>query len=377
MCTILSKHLFIGKNYDSVVDIGMMFTNKKGLIKQSAVFQPDRPLEWVSAYGSITFSQSGKEMPVSGVNEAGMAVEQATLRETVYPEHEGKPAAGSLEATQFLLDTCINVEQALAALERIAIVKTSWPVHYALFDGGGNMAVVEYLNGKKRVYEGDAAKGRMLTNTVYRHEEMGLECLWTEDMFEALNEFRRPDTVWSNVYDLGRRKIYLKQAADAEAVVIDLDEFDFSPDGPDKMLDIKAGDRAFRPFTEEENRSLISEFFHHPVISGIMKPANPEAMIDFIADRSKSYDRTNDIVLRFLEGERIRQLPAKGAHRLLVLKYLASKFETGKDYSEVQVNAVIDDWHTFGDYFILRRELIDSGLLKRLPNGSKYWRELK
>ena len=212
MCTILSKHPFIGKNYDSAVDAWMMFTNNKGLIKQSAVFPPDHPLEWVSVYGSITFSQSGKEMPVSGVNEAGLVVEQATLLETVYPEQEGKPAAGSLEATQFLLDICINVEQALTALEQIAIVKTSWPIHYALFDGGGNMAVVEYLNGGKQVYEGDAAKARMLSNTGYRHEEMRIECRWTEDMFENLNEFRRPDTVWSNAYDLSRRKIYLKQA---------------------------------------------------------------------------------------------------------------------------------------------------------------------
>ncbi len=108
-----------------------------------------------------------------------------------------------------------------------------------------------------------------------------------------------------------------------------------------------------------------------------MKLADPEAMVDFIAERAKSYDRTIEIVLRFLEGERIRQLPTKGAHRLLVLKYLASKFETGRDYTEGQVNAIIDDWHTFGDYFILRRELIDCGLLRRLPNGSRYWRELK
>jgi hypothetical protein len=143
----------------------------------------------------------------------------------------------------------------------------------------------------------------MLTNTTYRHEEMRIECRWTEDMFENLNEFRRPDTVWSNVYDLGRRKIYLKQAADAETVVIDLDEIDFSPGSINQMLDVKAGDRVFRPFTQEANRDLISGFFHHPVIGGLMKLPDTEAMIDFPADRSKSYERTNEIVLRFLEGE--------------------------------------------------------------------------
>ena len=86
-------------------------------------------------------------------------------------------------------------------------------------------------------------------------------------------------------------------------------------------------------------------------------------------------DRTDEIVLRFLEKGKIRQLPVKTAYKRYVMEYLVSKFETGKDYTEAEVNAVIDEWHTFGDCFILRRELIDAGLLKRLPNGSKYWRE--
>ena len=86
-------------------------------------------------------------------------------------------------------------------------------------------------------------------------------------------------------------------------------------------------------------------------------------------------DSTSEIVLRFLEEGKIKQLPVKKQYKLYVLKYLASKFEAGKEYSETQVNAIIAEWHTFGDYFLLRRELIDSGLMKRLPNGSKYWIE--
>ena len=100
-----------------------------------------------------------------------------------------------------------------------------------------------------------------------------------------------------------------------------------------------------------------------------------ESLISAVENQSKKYDRTAGIVLRFLEGEKINQIPVKQSHKLLVLAYLASKFETGKEYTEAQVNAIIDEWHTFGDYFVLRRELIDNHFLKRLPNGSKYWRE--
>jgi len=80
-------------------------------------------------------------------------------------------------------------------------------------------------------------------------------------------------------------------------------------------------------------------------------------------------------IARFLDAEgRIRQLPAKYAVRELVLAYLAEKFEWGKDYTEQDVNAIIGAWHTFHDYFLLRRELIESKHLLRTPNGARYWR---
>jgi hypothetical protein len=80
-------------------------------------------------------------------------------------------------------------------------------------------------------------------------------------------------------------------------------------------------------------------------------------------------------VRRFLDGEgRIRLLPSKRTVRYAVLAYLAGKFEPGSIYTERQVNDVCEQWHTFHDFFILRRELVDSGLLGRERDGSRYWR---
>lgn len=77
----------------------------------------------------------------------------------------------------------------------------------------------------------------------------------------------------------------------------------------------------------------------------------------------------------FLDGEgRISQLPRKRDVRYALLAYLAAKFDPGADYTERQVNEMCDEWHTFGDYFLLRRELVDSGLLGRERDGSRYWR---
>lgn len=70
---------------------------------------------------------------------------------------------------------------------------------------------------------------------------------------------------------------------------------------------------------------------------------------------------------------RIKQIPVPNRTKVPVLKYLAEKFEPGRDYSEKEVNRIIDVWHTFNDYFILRRLLIDYNLLGRVPDGTRYW----
>ncbi|NLI21391.1 MAG: DUF2087 domain-containing protein [Clostridiales bacterium] len=74
------------------------------------------------------------------------------------------------------------------------------------------------------------------------------------------------------------------------------------------------------------------------------------------------------------EDGRIKQLPKKRQARLAVLACLARRFEPGRIYSEKEVNLICDAGHTFGDCFLLRRELVDHGLLGRTPSGSRYWR---
>ncbi len=80
-------------------------------------------------------------------------------------------------------------------------------------------------------------------------------------------------------------------------------------------------------------------------------------------------------IARFLDGEgRLKQLPAKQAARAEAFAYLSTKFDFDRTYTEHEVNAVLASWHTFGDYFVLRRGLVDGGRLCRLRDGSKYWR---
>ncbi len=78
---------------------------------------------------------------------------------------------------------------------------------------------------------------------------------------------------------------------------------------------------------------------------------------------------------KFLDNKgRLKTWPAKKGMKIEVLKYVADKFEGNRFYTEKEVNNIIENWHTFGDYFLVRRSLIDSGLLERTRNGSKYWK---
>jgi hypothetical protein len=74
---------------------------------------------------------------------------------------------------------------------------------------------------------------------------------------------------------------------------------------------------------------------------------------------------------------RITLLPHKPDRQQVVLDYLASKFEVGKIYTEKEVNGLLNENHSFNDPALLRRELVEKGLIDRTPDGKQYWRNIK
>lgn len=77
---------------------------------------------------------------------------------------------------------------------------------------------------------------------------------------------------------------------------------------------------------------------------------------------------------KFLDSKgRLLLFPAKRRYKIMSLIYLAAKFEPDVIYTEKEVNAIIEQYHTFQDKWLLRRELINHGFLNRLSDGSQYW----
>jgi RimJ/RimL family protein N-acetyltransferase len=76
---------------------------------------------------------------------------------------------------------------------------------------------------------------------------------------------------------------------------------------------------------------------------------------------------------RFLNSDgRLEQWPSHRDDKLLVLAYLASKFDPDTTYTEREVNELLNEWHTFGDWPLLRRELFDRGFIDRNRDGTNY-----
>ena len=76
----------------------------------------------------------------------------------------------------------------------------------------------------------------------------------------------------------------------------------------------------------------------------------------------------------FVDDEgRIKQWPVRQKVQRMAAAYLAACFQPGREYSERQVNQLLLQWHTFGDWAMLRRVLFDWGYLDRERDGSRYW----
>ena len=71
-------------------------------------------------------------------------------------------------------------------------------------------------------------------------------------------------------------------------------------------------------------------------------------------------------LLPFLnERGQLTALPAKHKKKLMALWYLAGKLEAGRQYTEPEINDLLDGWTTFHDPATLRRELYNKHLLSR------------
>ena len=80
-------------------------------------------------------------------------------------------------------------------------------------------------------------------------------------------------------------------------------------------------------------------------------------------------------IARYFDGAgRLIRWPGKASHRPDCLWVMWSRLPAGAVLHEREVNQRLNAEHLFGDHALLRRELVDTGLMRRTIDGREYRR---
>ncbi len=276
VCLTKGGHVVFGNNLDWFIDEGLIVINKRSVKKRGLWFE--NPPEWISKYASITTNQAGNGFPCRGMNEAGLVIGEMWLGRTVYPDRDSRYSLSTDQWTQYQLDNCATIEEVLATDKILRIDKNEYKSHFFVCDASGKCLTVEWIDGKLRARSGDDVKIKAMVNSPYAEclargdDPSGrfakaarmLEKYSGEDpveyMFSILRATRQKSTLWSLVFDVKNRRLYLFTALNPEIRCVCLDQFDPSCDSPVQILDINAGKGdvkgSFKDFTHEENARI-------------------------------------------------------------------------------------------------------------------------
>src|SRR4051812_41814110 len=131
--------IYFGRNLDWFWENGLVFVNQRNVQKMSMVAPGSLAAKWTSKYGSVTFNQFGMELPLGGMNEAGLVIENMWLDETKYPAADARPGINLSQWIQYQLDNCRTVEEVLATDKQIRIEPLAGPAggHLLVFEAAG------------------------------------------------------------------------------------------------------------------------------------------------------------------------------------------------------------------------------------------------
>jgi len=321
-----------GRNLDWHADSGLICINARQVAKKSLVLpqkpRPVNPASWISKYGSVTFNSVGREVPTGGMNEAGLVVDVMWLDETRYEKADERPEVNVFQWTQYLLDTCRNVDEVLASFSKVRISEDGFPPqHYLVADRTGKTAVIEFINGKIETRIGGDLPYTCLANNTYTESKTfagsklsgeGAKSLpqgegslerftraaaqvqsfsgnasklidYSFDILHSVNagyELNQHSTVWSIVYDVTGKKIHFRTNGNRERRSIDMAGLDFGNGKPAlgwPIVSDAKGDitRQPVPLTDEMNRDTIVRQVTNPGVKAIFGDMSP--IIDMVA----------------------------------------------------------------------------------------------
>lgn len=285
--------VLVGRNMDFHKDLMTnLWKQPRGVKRDDGV---SGKLAWTSKFGSVV-ATAFDITSVDGMNEAGLAGHILWLAESTYGEPDAsRTQLGQAIWLQYFLDNFATVAEAVAWIAQtdVQVVQMDDPtggarpgLHLALDDASGDSAIVEYVDGKARVYHSKSYK--VMTNSPTFDQQLELVKSFTglggdqpipgstlaSDRFarasyyadrlpepssqveaiasmfsvirNAAQPFRIPDpgkpdasqTIWQVVLDLTNKRYVYESTTRPNIVWVDLADLDFSEGSAQLKLDL-------------------------------------------------------------------------------------------------------------------------------------------
>jgi len=110
----------------------------------------------------------GKQFPLGGMNERGLVIEEMSYSPSKYPAQELKKVNES-QWIQYQLDNSQSVKEVIKSLKHISISPFLFKLHYIVCDSSGRIALIEFIDGKVKIYTDDDIVAPVLTNYNYKN----------------------------------------------------------------------------------------------------------------------------------------------------------------------------------------------------------------
>ena len=302
----------LGGNYDWHARGGIAFLSPRRQVKFSKAHRGKKThanVTWTSQYASLTLSQFGRDYPMQGINEKGLAG-MVLMGPSAYPREGAAGVIGENIWLQYQFDMFATVAEVAEHVRDFGIKKISADLHWFFCDADGECIVVEFINGSAVVYRGADLTVKALTNTSYANA-LSQYSSWARSQtalpsgYDSVARFIRlaadhsPDsrervasqlddvaksgfTAWQTIFGLGTASFRVRLAGDIWQD-ISFDNHDLSCSSQQFMLHLSK--KTWEPYDAQVVRTLLKH-----AVSGI-----PESEAQAIAD---AVDQSERVVCR-------------------------------------------------------------------------------
>ncbi len=161
-----NNQIYTAHTFDFCMDTPVDIVVSPRGMQESGEVATGKNLMWTSKYASIMVREHFGDYSASplGINQKGLGVHLLYLSSAQFPPYNSKQAGVSLfKFSKYILDNYASVAEVVKNIQHIQIVnfpitlhgmKVAFPAHFAFEDATGDSAVIEYIDGKLKIYHG-------------------------------------------------------------------------------------------------------------------------------------------------------------------------------------------------------------------------------